>query len=78
MLETIKDLLSRQFGVDPGSITVDTDIIRDLGADSLDLVELVMDFESTFKVAIEEDEYAQCNTVAKMVNLVEKKVSARG
>lgn len=78
MLETIKNLLSQQFGVDPNTITVDTDVVKDLGADSLDLVELVMDFESTFKVAIEEDEYVQCNTVAKMLELVQAKVANCG
>lgn len=47
MLEDIAKMLGEQLDVDPATITADTDIIKDLGADSLDVVELLMGLEES-------------------------------
>ena len=45
MFEKVKSVLAQQFELDPESITMDTNLIDDLGADSLDVVELIMSLE---------------------------------
>jgi acyl carrier protein len=69
----LKSLLAKQFGIVEDTITLDTDIINDLNADSLDLLELVMAIEQTFKVAISEDEYKDTHTVGKILELINQK-----
>lgn len=56
IFEKIADLIAEQFGVDKDSITEDTSFEEDLSADSLDLVELVMQIEETFDLGEIEDE----------------------
>ena len=76
MIETkLKQLLAKQFGVLEDKLNVDTDIVNDLGADSLDLTELVMDIEHAFKIVIEEDEYADAHTVGTIIELIKSKES---
>lgn len=76
MIETkLKKLLAKQFGVLEDKLTLETDVVKDLGADSLDLTELVIDIEHAFKVIIEEDEYAGAHTVGLMVELIKRKES---
>ena len=48
IFENVRDALAQQFEVDPDSITMDTNLIDDLGADSLDVVELIMSLEDSF------------------------------
>lgn len=74
MIETkLKQLLAKQFGVLEDKLTLETDVVNDLGADSLDLTELVMNIEHAFKIVIEEDEYAGAHTVGSIVNLIKIK-----
>ena len=74
MIETkLKKLLAKQFGVLEDKLTLDTNVIDDLGADSLDLTELVMNIEHAFKIIIEEDEYADAHTVGKIIDLIKSK-----
>jgi acyl carrier protein len=68
----VKTILSRQFGIAADKI-VNTDDLSALGADSLDLVEIVMDLEEHFKIEIEEHEYLDAITVEKIVQLIELK-----
>ena len=58
VLEKIKAILSNQFDVDADSITVDTDLVDDLGADSLDLVDMLMSLEDEFNIGEVPDEIA--------------------
>ncbi|MGE4548452.1 MAG: acyl carrier protein [Intestinibacillus sp.] len=65
------ELLAEQFGVDPKSITMETSFIEDLGADSLDLVELMMSLEEEFDVgSIDEEAAAGIKTVADVIQLI--------
>ena len=71
MLETIKNIISRQLGVEISEIDEDTRIMDDLGADSLDVVEMVMSIEEEYGVAIPDDVVPTLETVGDVVNYVE-------
>ncbi|MBR6050178.1 MAG: acyl carrier protein [Clostridia bacterium] len=71
MLETIKGIISRQLGVEISEIDEDTRIMDDLGADSLDVVEMVMSIEEECGVAIPDDVVPTLETVGDVVNYVE-------
>ena len=72
IFENVRDALAKQFEVDPESITIDTNVVDDLGADSLDVVELIMSLEDTFGIAISDDDAAQLYTVRRIVEYLEK------
>jgi acyl carrier protein len=69
----LKKIISVQLGIPESKIQDQHEIVADLGADSLDLIELVMEIETTFKIAIEEHEYENARTVQQIVNLIESK-----
>ena len=71
IFETIKKVLSQQFEVSMQSITEDTNIVDDLGADSLDIVELIMSMEDEFGLSISDEEAAELTTVGKLIDYVE-------
>ncbi|NLV51500.1 MAG: acyl carrier protein, partial [Clostridiales bacterium] len=62
---------SSQFGIDEDQITEDTDIIDDLGADSLDVMEMMMGLEDEFSLSISEDTVSSLRTVGDVVRLIE-------
>ena len=72
LFENVRDALAKQFEVDPETITIDTSVVDDLGADSLDVVELVMSLEDMFGIAISDDDAAQLYTVRRIVEYLEK------
>ena len=72
MFEKVKSVLAQQFELDPESITMDTNLIDDLGADSLDVVELIMSLEDEFGIAISDNDAAQLYTVRRIVDYLEK------
>ena len=72
MFEKVKSVLAQQFELDPESITMDTNLIDDLGADSLDVVELIMSLEDEFGIAISDNDAAQLYTVGRSVDYLEK------
>ena len=69
--ETVRDTLAEQFEIDPSEITMDTNLIDDLGADSLDVVELIMSLEDEFGIAISDEDAAQLYTVGRIVEYLE-------
>ncbi len=73
MLEKIQQLLSEQFGFDESSITEETDFKDDLGADSLDLYELVMALEDEYSVEIPAEDLTDINTVGDIMNYLREK-----
>ena len=72
MFEKVKSILAQQYELDPESITMDTNLIDDLGADSLDVVELIMSLEDEFGIAISDNDAAQLYTVGRIVDYLEK------
>ena len=72
MFEKVKSVLAQQFELDPESITMDPNLIDDLGADSLDVVELIMSLEDEFGIAISDNDAAQLYTVGRIVDYLEK------
>lgn len=71
ILEKIQQILAQQFEVSAGSISADTNIVDDLGADSLDVVELIMSVEDEFGVQIPDEDAAELPTVGKIVEYIE-------
>ena len=69
MFEQVRKLLAHQFEVDENTITMDTNIADDLGADSLDVVELVMSIDG---ITIEDEKAAELTTVRQVVDYLEK------
>lgn len=65
--EKIREILVEQFGVDESSITPDTSFVDDLGADSLDVVELIMAIEEAFDMEIPDGEAENIETVKDAV-----------
>ena len=72
IFENVRNTLAQQFEVDPASITMETNLIDDLGADSLDVVELIMSLEDTFGVSITDEDAAQLYTVQRIVEYLER------
>lgn len=71
VLEKIKAILSEQFSVEEKEITVDTLLEDDLGADSLDVVDLLMTIEDDFEVEIPDEEVENIKTVGALVEYIE-------
>lgn len=71
IFENVRDSLAQQFELDPDSITMDTDLIDDIGADSLDIVELVMALEETYGISVPDEQAANLTTVRKIVEYLE-------
>ena len=72
IFETVRDTLANQFEIDPDSITMDTNLIDDIGADSLDIVELIMALEDTYGIQISDEDAACLTTVEKIVDYLEQ------
>lgn len=73
MLEKIKSNIVDQLGVDEENITLETSLKDDLGADSLDLFELVMKLEEDFEIEIPSDDLESIQTVGDMVQYLKGK-----
>ena len=71
VLEMVKAILAEQFDVEEDKITADTDLQEDLGADSLDVVDLLMSIEDEFEIEIPDDEIENIKTVGALVSYIE-------
>ena len=69
--DKIKEIIVDQLGVDEDSITMDTNLIKDLEADSLDAVEIIMAIEETYDFEIPDEEAEKFQTVSDLVEYVE-------
>ncbi|MBR1868094.1 MAG: acyl carrier protein [Clostridia bacterium] len=70
--EKVVSLLAEQLGLDKANITPESDIIKDLGADSLDVVQMLMAMEDEFGITVSEDDAASLKTVADIVAVINK------
>ena len=71
VLEKVKAILAEQFDVEEDKITADTDLQEDLGADSLDVVDLLMSIEDEFEVEVTDEEIENIKTVGALVSYIE-------
>lgn len=74
ILEKLIALLAEQLDAEAGEITEETDIIDDLGADSLDVVDLVMSLEDEFDLEIPDEDIENIRTVGELVKYLEGRV----
>lgn len=68
--QKVKDIIVEQLGVEIGQVTENAKFIEDLGADSLDIVELVMALEEEFSIEIPDDDAEKIATVSDAVNYI--------
>ena len=73
LIDDIKEVVVEQLSVNPDEIKADSKFTEDLGADSLDVVELVMALEEKFDIEIPDDEAEKLQTVQDVINYIESK-----
>ena len=73
MLDKIKSIVVDQLGVDEDQVTEDASFVDDLGADSLDTVELIMAFEEEFDIEIPDEDAQKIKTVKDVIEYIESK-----
>ena len=74
--DKVREIIVRELGVEREKLTDDASFIDDLGADSLDIVELVMEFEKEFNIDIPDEEAEKLRTVGDAVAYLNSKVGA--
>ncbi|WP_455129436.1 acyl carrier protein [Pseudoramibacter alactolyticus] len=70
--ESVKSIIAEQLGVSEDEITEESNLVEDLEADSLDIVELVMAFEDEFGVKVPDDELENVKTVGDILKILDK------
>jgi acyl carrier protein len=78
LFEKIRDIIVEQLGVDPDKITMEARFREDLEADSLDLVELIMEFEDVFGGEISDEEAQGIKTVGRAVEYLKQRMDEEG
>ena len=76
LVQQIRDLVSEQLGLDSTDLTSEANILEDLGADSLDVVELVMAIEETFDIEIADEDAESMRTLGDVEKYVAGRVAA--
>ncbi len=74
IFEKVKELLAKQFRIDANTITEETSILEDIGADSLDIVEMLMTLEEKFKISVPDEDVVKLKTVGEVVKYIESKI----
>ena len=69
--DKVNGILCEQFDIEPDKITMETSLIDDLGADSLDVVDLLMSIEDEFNVEVPDEEIENIKTVGALVSYIE-------
>lgn len=70
--EKVCEIIAKQLDIDPKTITMESNLVEDLHADSLDIVELVMDMEQEFDTEIPDEELPKVQTVGDIVRYLQK------
>ena len=74
-LDKISEVIADKLGVEPAKITPEAKFVEDLGADSLDTVELIMQLEDEFNIEIPDEEAEKLTTVGSVAEYIEKNAS---
>lgn len=77
MVEKVKDIIAEELGVEREKLTDQASFMEDLGADSLDTVELVMAFEKEFDIDIPDEEAEKLRTVGDALKYLEEKIGSK-
>ena len=75
LFEKVKNIIAEQLDVDAGDITIETSMMKDLEADSLDAVELVMALEDEFGISIPDEDAEAFKNIGDIVKYLEEKIS---
>jgi len=75
--ERVREIIVEQLGVDASAVTIEASFVDDLGADSLDTVELVMAFEEEFDIEIPDEDAENLTTVGKSMEYLTKKLTEK-
>lgn len=73
----VKNIIVDKLGVEPSEVTAEASFTNDLGADSLDTVELIMEFEKEFDISIPDDQAESIQTVGQAVSFLEEELSKK-
>ena len=76
--QKVKEIICEQLGVSEEEVTPEASFIEDLGADSLDIVELVMELEEEFDIQIPDDQAEKIKTVGQAVEYIKAEVKKKG
>ena len=71
LFEKVRDILAEQLEIDPETITLDTNIVDDLDADSLDFVEMITSIEDEFNISIVDEKVGDFKTIRQVVEYLE-------
>ena len=72
MLENIKEIICNYVDIDPDSITADSALRRDLGMNSLDMINLAVEVEDQYGISLPNSEVININTVGELIDYIEK------
>lgn len=72
IIEKVKDLVAEQLGISKDTIKPESNILEDLGADSLDVIEMLMTLEDEYGITIPDDKINQVKTISEIVALIEE------
>lgn len=76
--EKVKSIIVNKLGVSEDEVKEESSFVEDLGADSLDIVELIMDLEEEFGIEIPDEDAEKIRTVGEAIKYIEAKASAKG
>lgn len=76
VFQSVASMLSRNMDIDQDAIKPDSDLVNDLGADSLDSIEIVMEIEDEFGIEIKDGDLDGMRTVGQLVSAIERRISA--
>lgn len=71
-IDKVRELISKQLNKPVEDVTAEKEIVKDLGADSLDVVEMLMSFEEEFNITVPEEDAVNIKTVGDIVNLIDE------
>ena len=77
IFERVQDIVVQQLGVDKNKVTLNADFANDLGADSLDTVELVMAIEEEFSIEIPDEDAEKIATLDQAIQFIQQAVSSK-
>lgn len=73
IFESVKEVIIKQLEVDEEKVKMESSLVQDLGADSLDLVEVIMALEEEFELEIEDEDAEKIATVQDIINYIESR-----